>query len=120
MTAGRFRGGLIAALALSCGLAHAELDRLPRLTAIVIGGGEKVAIFTSPGGGTLAVREGERVGTFTVVKIRPGEARLVSPAGTVAVQPSPDLGARSLWAGQTPATPLIDPAYREAVTETDQ
>ena len=100
-------------------MAHAEPDRPPRLTAIVIGGGERVAVFASPGG-ALAVREGERVGGFTVSEIRPGEARLTSPEGMIRVQPSPDSGVRSLWAGPAPVTPLIAPDYREAVTETDQ
>ena len=111
---------LCGAAALGLPPAHAQPVDLPRLTGIMIEGGRKVAIFSDPVSGSKTAGEGDHVGAFTVAVIKRGEARLSGPGGDYVVQPSGDMGSRSFWVSQTPVVPLIDPAYREAVTENDQ
>ena len=79
------------------------------------------AIFLAPDGlGCLVVGEGGQVGAFEVAAIQPDKAELTGPSGSYTMEPTPHAGRRSLWAAMAPATPLVSPVYREAVTESDQ
>ena len=101
--------------------ATAETIDTPRLAGIVVEGDVKVAIFAGPGDrNSQAVREGDALGEFTVTAITRSDVRLAAPVGDVLVRPSPNLGSRSVGLLQAIHAPLIDPTYREAVTETDQ
>lgn len=107
--------------ALPVGAQPAPSETVPRLTGIVIGGGLREAIFTEPDGqGAVVAHVGQLVGSFTVVAIEAGAAELAGPGGDYVVQPSPHLELRSLLAAGALVTPLTAPAYREAVSETDQ
>ena len=68
----------------------------------------------------LVVGEGGQIGAFEVAAILPDRAELTSPSGSYTMEPTPHAGRRSLWAAMAPAVPLVNPAYREAVTESDQ
>lgn len=93
----------------------------PRLTALIIAAGERRAIFAGPDGQRpFVVGEGGKVGPFTVTSIRPGEIELAGPAGVHRLHLAADAGLRSQFAYQIPIASPIDPARREAETETDQ
>lgn len=91
----------------------------PRLTGVVIAGALRYAIFAAPDG-TLLADEGDRVGPFTVVVIRPGEVELRAPTGHYRLLPTPDGAVRQSLLLPPPITPLVDPYRRERETESDQ
>ena len=63
-----------------------DVLELPHLSGTVIQGGRRVAMIVLPGGQRpIAVREGERVGRFLVVRIAPGEVTADGPRGLVAL-----------------------------------
>ena len=93
----------------------------PQLTAIIVSGTVRTAIFLAPDNlGSLVVGEGGQIGAFEVAAILPDRAELTSPSGSYTIEPTPHAGRRSLLAAMAPAMPLVSPAYREAVTESDQ
>ncbi len=93
----------------------------PRLTGLVIADGERRAIFAGlDGQRPSVVGEGGKVGPFTITSIRPGEIELAGPAGVHRLHLASDAGVRSQFAYRIPIAWPIDPARREAETETDQ
>ena len=93
----------------------------PRLTGLVIAPGERRAIFAgSDGHRAIVVGEGGAVGPFTVTSIKRGEVELAGPLGVQRLRLSSDVGLRSQSAQRASVIALIDPAQREAETESDQ
>ncbi|HEV2187022.1 MAG TPA: hypothetical protein VGR70_07425 [Stellaceae bacterium] len=61
-----------------------------RLTGIVIGPGERLAIFDMKGSKPVVLNEGETVSGWRVDSIAPSEVSLVGPGGTKTLQPKLD------------------------------
>ena len=98
----------------------AEPASLPRLTGLVITETRREAIFAVPSGQKpLVVREGDRMGTFTVTAIRTQEVELAGPLGARTLRPSADTGFRPQLACKIPVLAMIAPVRRECETESD-
>lgn len=85
-------------------------EAVPRMTAILIDGPNRRAIFAGGHGGkAITVVEGGRVGAFTVQSIGPRQVTLVGPAGpqTVRTTFDPSLAAPA----QAPASSFISPQF---------
>jgi hypothetical protein len=74
-----------------------------RLTGIVIGPGERLAIFDIKGSKPVVLNEGEIVSGWRVDSIAPSEVSLVGPAGVKTLQPKLD-------PAHTATTPSAPPA----------
>ena len=63
---------------------------LPRMTGVLVTPTLRRAIFAGPDGTSLVVPEGGRLGAFTVVSVRPGQAVVSGPDGQRTVSPAFD------------------------------
>ncbi|HEX2940317.1 MAG TPA: hypothetical protein VHO91_04660 [Rhodopila sp.] len=69
----------------------AAIPGLPRLTAIVIDGTRRIAIFAAhPGGKPVTVEVGARIGEFDVRAISHTEVTLAGPEGQIVTRPTFD------------------------------
>ncbi len=67
--------------------AAAVSDTLPRLSAIVVIGGTRHAIFAAPGEKPQLVSEGSEIGVYQVKTVAPDKVELTGPDGPVALRP---------------------------------
>jgi len=64
---------------------------LPRLSGVLLSGGNRSVIFAAPDGGRpTVVAEGGQVAGYTVQSIEPGRVTLAGPDGTRVLRPSFD------------------------------
>jgi hypothetical protein len=75
-----------------------------RLTGIVIGPGERLAIFDIKGSKPVVLNEGESVSGWRVDSIAPSEVSLVGPAGVKTLQPKLDPARTVAASGVPPAS----------------
>lgn len=71
------------------GVATAPDAPLPRLAGVLVDGGDRRAIFAGAPK-PLVLREGARVGAFTISRIAPGRVALIGPDGTREIRPQFD------------------------------
>jgi hypothetical protein len=88
-------------------------DILPRLTGILVSPAGKTAIFADPTGGKpIVLREGDRIGAFTVQAIEAGQVTLTGPEGTQVMRPAFEAGSA---ASASPPPAAAAPAVQTAV-----
>jgi hypothetical protein len=94
----------------------AKSDILPRLTGILVSPAGKTAIFADPSGGKpIVLREGDRIGAFTVQAIEAGQVTLTGAEGTQVLRPAFERGsAASASPLQAAAVPAVQTAVRTA------
>ena len=68
--------------------AATALDKLPRLSGVMISRAGKWLIFDGPGGKPIVVTEGGHIGPYVVRSIGDGQATVAGPAGLLTVRPS--------------------------------
>jgi hypothetical protein len=90
-------------------------DVLPRLTGVLVSPAGKTAIFANPiGGKPIALREGGRIGGFTVQAIEAGQVTLTGPEGAKVLRPTFEPGR----AGPGLPPPVAAAAPAEAPVQT--
>ena len=60
---------------------------LPRLSAIIVIGGTRSAIFAAPGQKPMLVAEGGEIGPYRLTSIAPDKVEMLGPDGTVTLHP---------------------------------
>jgi general secretion pathway protein N len=73
-------------------------DGVPRLSAIVVAGDKRLAVFQPPTGKPMALREGDVVGGWTIHTIDRRQVVLQKAGGTMTIEPSKDLAAGAVGA----------------------
>ena len=81
---------------------------LPRLAGVVIGNGQRQAIFVAPDGTFDSVTEGEQVGAYAVTAITIGSVQLRGPSGTYTLHPTPAVATQVDVAARLPDWPSPD------------
>jgi general secretion pathway protein N len=73
-------------------------DAVPRLSAIVVAGDKRLAVFQPPVGKPMLLREGDAVGGWTIHRIDRRQVVLQKAGGTMTIEPSKDLAAGAVGA----------------------
>jgi len=86
-------------------------NTLPRLSAIIITGTARAAVFDGDGGAPSVVSTGGRLGAYQVLAIAPDQVRLAGPNGNVVVRPQFAGAAPDAAPAPVPMTPDGLPAF---------